>query len=142
MHKFRGSSCFSHTSQSDSVFTLIIICRSFDLYVFINYQKGGEKCIDHRLWERERECCFCSLLLWWLNFICFCLLEILLYACVWYLDDHVFDHMIPLCMLDDIILLYSIWSLTLLGDECMYFNYYHFERSTKMYVTWKSNPWS
>ena len=40
------------------------------------------------------ECCFCSLLLWWLNFVCFCLLEIL-YVLVKYLFDHVFDHMLP-----------------------------------------------
>ena len=98
-------------------FNLIIICRSFDLYVVINYQKGGEKCIEHRL--RERVCCFCSLLLWWLNFVCFWLLEILCYY-LWDIHDHVFDHKLHLCLLDDIILLILTWSFTLLGDECTY----------------------
>ena len=63
--------------------------------------------------------CFCSLLSSWLNFICFCMLEILCYY-LWDIDDHVVDHKLHLCLIDDIILLILIWSFTLLGDECMY----------------------
>ena len=114
MHKFRGSSCFSHTSQSDNVFHSYY--HSSKLWSICCHQlpKRGRKCIEHRLQESV------SL------FILSCFGGWTLLAClryfmsVWYLDDHVFDHMLHLCLLDDIISFISTWWFTLLGDECMY----------------------
>ena len=117
MHKFRGSSCFSHTSQSDNIFHSYYHLSKLWSICCHQLPKGGETCIDHRLQERALLfilSCFggCTLFVFWL-------LEILCHY-LWDIDDHVVDHKLHLCLLDDIILLILIWSFTLLGDECMY----------------------
>ena len=42
MHKFRGALAYHIPLKATMYFIHIIICQSFDLYVVINYQKGGD----------------------------------------------------------------------------------------------------
>ena len=74
--------------------------------------------------------------------VCF---ETLLRACVillCVLVRYLFDHMLPLMLVGWYYLLYPHMIIHFAWWWVHVFNYYHFERSTKMYVTWKSNPWA
>ena len=73
-------------TKPESRLALCIFCELFG-----NLLPKGEKNVE--IIGFKRECCFCSLMFWWLNFIF--LFEIL-YAFVRYLDDHVFDHKLHL----------------------------------------------
>ena len=49
MHKFRGALAYYILLKAMMYFILIIICRSFDLYVVVNYQKGEIECATNPL---------------------------------------------------------------------------------------------
>ena len=79
MHKFRGSSCLSHTSQSDDVFQYYYHFSKLWSICFHQLPKRGRKCIDHRLQERV---CLAFALLFYLSF-CYIVRLMLMRYYVW-----------------------------------------------------------
>ena len=54
--------------------------------------------------------------------------------------DHVFDHICANVCLNAYLHYLCMINHVCLGDECIFPIFYHFECSTEMYVTWKSDP--
>ena len=139
MHKFRGSFCLSHSSQSEDVFQSYYHLSKLWSICYHQLPKRGRKCIDHRL--RERVLLLFSLvyLVVELCYLLVCLIlyafcEILGWSCVW--------SYATLMLVGWHYLLYSHMITHFPWWWVHVFNYYHFECSTKMYVTWKSDSWS
>ena len=108
--------------------------------LFGNLLPKGEKV--YRSLGFERECVFCFLLpLLLLWSFCFDRLHatIFVIVCEILLWSYIWSYYALICSC----LMICVWSIMFaLGDECMLLIAYHFEHSTKMYVTWKSDPWS
>ena len=146
MHKFRGSSCLSHTSQSEDVFHSFNLLSKLWSICCHQLPKRGRICIDLSF-ERESFVLLCPLdffrvllllFVWW-YFVSLCVLDTMSVSTLW---------ATTLCDWSSYALCnayayhYPVWSFTCVGDACLLFHSYHFARSTKLYVKWKSDPWA